>query len=90
MLHGGSRNENSLAVNDSIKCAKSMKKREPAYYFVLTVASFLHYYMCMHIILQLNAFICGQSLVFMYSTKLCCKSCLSTVMLKSGLAMTLQ
>lgn len=32
-----------------------MKKRKPAYYFVLTVASFLHYYIYMHTVL-LNAF----------------------------------
>jgi hypothetical protein len=43
-LGGGNRLKTLWTINDSIKCAKAMKNTKPAYYFVLTVASFLHYY----------------------------------------------
>ena len=70
----GTELETMWTVSNFIKCAKAMKKSGPAYYFVLRVVSFLHSYICMHNVLQFNAFICGQSLIFMYSTNLSCKA----------------
>lgn len=51
VLGGGNRIEATRTVHNFIKCAKAMKKRGPAYYFVLTVASFLHSYICMQNVL---------------------------------------
>jgi len=51
VLGGGNRIEATWTVHNFIKCAKAMKKRGPAYYFVLTVASFLHSYTCMQNVL---------------------------------------